>query len=314
MRKVTEDFIGTCQACFGEFKVNENSHHIVLHGYKRPGDGYIIGNCRGTDHLPFEYGYELTKEIIDDHLGIALRRDQYLAKLKAGEVTEIRRMEREYDRETQRYKNVLNTYTPDSENWDWMVKTEIARTEGDIDHHTRVARFLQAKVDAWQVGMIIGIDTPTTGRERALRKAYDPAEEDAAAARAAEKAKRDAKPGKLALIFYQPSEPRPGTYQEIGETEWRKWHERKDAKEKAFAATIKQWAKANITGKTIVRPQIGDYDLPRDIRGTGDFDVVIVNLPWEYRDQITTMFSTAVPYANEPKKVSYVLAGGPEPH
>lgn len=313
-RKTTEDFIGTCQACFGEFKVSEKSKLVVLHGYKRPGYGSIKGSCEGVDHAPFEYDTKLTVKIIADHRDAAERAVAYLSGLRSGSVDKLFRIEMQYGPNHQRLGEKLIEYTPESTRWDYVLRSAISETESRIFHHTRYADFLQAKVDAWARGQIVGIDVPATGRVREYRKAFDPVEEKAMEERAAIKAARAAKPGKLSIIFYQPSEARPGAYKEIGETEWRKWIDRKDAKEKAFAAEIKQWAKANIDGKTLVRPQIGDYDLPRDIRGTGNFDVVIVNLPWEYRDEITHMFSSASLYINEPKKVSYVLAGGPRPH
>lgn len=312
-RKVTEDFIGTCQACFGEFKVNEGSHQIVLHGYKRPGHGYIVGNCAGTDHAPFEYDTALTVQIIASHRSAADTSRAYKEKLETGKVTKLIRYWQDYDRQTFRTIEKQEEVEPGHKHWDSTLRGAIGRAEANITYHTRVANFLQSKVDAWTRGQIVGIDVPATGKTRTFRKAYDPAEEDAANARAAEKAKRDAKPGKLKLIFYQPSEPRDPNGYSGNDRAWREWLDRKDAKEKAYAADIRQWAKANIEGKTMVRPAIGDYDLPRDVRGNGDFDVVIVHLPWEYRDEITTMFSTARLYENQPKSISYVLCGGTEP-
>jgi hypothetical protein len=312
-RKTTEDYIGTCQACFGEFKVGADKL-MVLHGYQRPGDGYTHGNCAGYDHKPFEYEHTLTDKIIADlHEQIA-KDVEYLRALKAGEVIKLFRMEKQYDANHRPAGDKLVEYTPQDRKWSQVLNSKISNVEADIRWNNGLVSHFQFRVDNWKLGTIVGIDTPVTGRERGLAKAYDPLEAAAAEERAKIKAARDAKPGKLSIIFYQPSEPRPGTYEEIGEAGWRKWIENRDAKAKAFADEIRTWAKANIDGKTLVRPQVGDYDLPRNIRGTGDFDVVIVNLPWEYRGEITHMFSSATIYNNEPKKVSYVLAGGPRPH
>lgn len=310
-RKITEDFIGTCQACFGEFKVNENSKQIVLHGYKRPGHGYIIGNCEGTDHAPFEYDTALTVRIIAGHRRASDDAAALHAKLMQGLILKLTRHYQEWDKETRRSVSKQEIVEPGHEYWEMTLrsaKIDAARRE---EWHHDYAEYLQKMVDAWERKPIVGIDLPATGKEKTPRAAYDPVEAKAMEERAKIKAARDAKPGKLSIIFYQPSEARPAEGFQGNDTEWRAWIERKEAKAKGFAAEIKEWATANIEGKKMVRPQIGDYDLPRDVRGTGDYDVVIVNLPWEYRDQITSMFSAATLHNNEPKKISYVLFGGP---
>lgn len=53
---------GTCQCCFNSQKVNQaGGLRISLHGYKRPGKGYITGRCRGEYEVPFEVSCEKTK-------------------------------------------------------------------------------------------------------------------------------------------------------------------------------------------------------------------------------------------------------------
>ncbi len=40
-----------CQLCEGHFCSKQGL--LVKHGYKRPGDGYLHGECGGTGHAPF---------------------------------------------------------------------------------------------------------------------------------------------------------------------------------------------------------------------------------------------------------------------
>lgn len=324
MRKVTEDFIGTCQACFGEFKVNETSKLIVLHGYKRPGDGYTHGECAGTGHAPFEYDTALTVQIIAMHRDLSDKAAQRFAKLiqwqtmiqtgeaEGNEAIKLTRHYREYNKETHRYDDKSEIVTPGHAYWDNTLRTVKARTISDENYHTRVAAYLQAKVDAWQRGQIVGIDVPVTGLTRAFRKAYDPAEEDAQKERDRLKAERDAKPGKLKVMFHRKRGwPEDG----LSDTDRRRWFEKEDAEEKALVARIKAWTKANLTehteGKVIVRAELGDYDLPRSIRNDGERKVVTVIMPWYYRDLIDNLFSNAVPYETEKKKRSFTIEGEP---
>ncbi len=40
-----------CQLCEGHFCTKNGL--MVKHGYKRPGDGYLVGECGGSHHAPF---------------------------------------------------------------------------------------------------------------------------------------------------------------------------------------------------------------------------------------------------------------------
>lgn len=51
---------GTCPICTGVFKVQGRA--LVLHGYKRPGAGYIIGNCFAVGRPPYELSADVCRE------------------------------------------------------------------------------------------------------------------------------------------------------------------------------------------------------------------------------------------------------------
>jgi hypothetical protein len=305
MRKVTEDFIGTCQACFGEFKVNEGSKLIVFHGYKRPGDGYTIGQCAGTDHAPFEYDTALTVEIIKQHRDRAAKARRALNNMNAGKIIKLIRYWQEYNKETRRYDDKQEWVSPDHPEWDRTLRHEIAKEESNERYHSRVADYLQGMVDRWTRGKIVGIDVPATGLSRPLRKAYDPAEADAAAARAAEKATRDAKPGKLKVMFYRPSGwPEDG----LSYDDRRTFFDKRDAAKTEWKDRLKAAMKEKFPGKVIVRE---DYDssLPRSIRSDNKahFDVVSVNLDWTHRDGIEAHYPDAKRIMTEKKRIEYVV-------
>lgn len=56
-----EKLSGTCQGCFGSYALTSDQH-LVHHGYTRPGYGYIVGDCVGTGHEPYELSCETSKE------------------------------------------------------------------------------------------------------------------------------------------------------------------------------------------------------------------------------------------------------------
>lgn len=73
---------GTCQICFRSQKAR--SGLLVLHGYKRPGYGYIVGNCWGCGYAPFEVSCERTKQFLAEVLRPTLARfEANLSRLQA---------------------------------------------------------------------------------------------------------------------------------------------------------------------------------------------------------------------------------------
>lgn len=70
---------GTCQACGGQQVVAGGG--IVLHGYSRPGLGWIEGRCYGTHHAPAEHDTSLTKQTITSCTEHAAALRAALAKL-----------------------------------------------------------------------------------------------------------------------------------------------------------------------------------------------------------------------------------------
>jgi hypothetical protein len=67
--KRSRDNTGTCGACFRNIKLvrkSEDNTVMALHGYNRPGFGYVVGKCWGGDHEPYELGCSATKMMLDE--------------------------------------------------------------------------------------------------------------------------------------------------------------------------------------------------------------------------------------------------------
>lgn len=54
---------GTCQACGGSQVVDQGV--MVLHGYERPGTGWINGRCMGVMHAPAEHDVTMSVALVD---------------------------------------------------------------------------------------------------------------------------------------------------------------------------------------------------------------------------------------------------------
>lgn len=79
---------GTCAVCMGTFMVHGQS--VVLHGYKRPGDGEIRGRCYGEKRLAWEISPEAAVWYLENILRpMHVRAKEWLRALQSNEVTEL---------------------------------------------------------------------------------------------------------------------------------------------------------------------------------------------------------------------------------
>jgi hypothetical protein len=90
------DYYGTCQACFGEYVVkqattgvNRGKLVVVLHGYQRPGHGYIVGECPGRNEEPFQIAKDVTLKFQRQLTARVRDIESFIKRLRAGEIHEL---------------------------------------------------------------------------------------------------------------------------------------------------------------------------------------------------------------------------------
>ena len=299
-RRMTEDFIGTCQWCFGEYKVNPR-RQVVLHGYQRPGYGHTVGNCQGYNHAPFDDAHDLTdkrivllKEEID-------KLNSQIKMIDSGKVKKLknphflaandpRRSDRWFRASEQ---SDTEYYTPEHREFPRYLRTLRANLESEAKYIGDIVTYLEEQVANWTKKPIVGLDSPATGRERYIRDAYDPIKAKEAADFAERKAVRDAKPGKITINLWRKL-PFPQRNAGLSDEQWRAGIEEHYANEKAMKEEIKAWAKATFPGKVWV----GDGDKGEiwhaaGIRDYGDgysVECIAVKPEWQYLDKVMEMF------------------------
>jgi hypothetical protein len=325
-RMQSEDFIGTCQWCFGEYKVN-GSRNVVLHGYTRPGHGYTVGNCPGYDHQPFEYAHDLTDQRITMLKEGIAKNERQIKMIDDGKVERIANPS--YEPETSkkwehayRYglddENRKTHLTPEDRRFGYYLRAFRAQLESDNRFDQGVVDFLAKEVAAWKKKPIVGLDSPATGKERYLRGAYDPDKAAEAAAAAERKAARDAKPGKITLTVYATlpdrslpdfADPRNPTQAEMDVR--RKMFDEEHAAQKQFKTALKEWTKATFPADKYWVGDVYDGDVRsvrKDLRQTGgwtntpqgkvyvplsrrvDIVAAATKIDWKYLDQVLDMF------------------------
>jgi hypothetical protein len=182
-------FVGNCQLCEGDQKLT-TQNTMVHHGYKRPGDGEIHGDCPGVHVAPYEVSCEAIKAYVKDLRGALAATRARLAEIAAGEVTFFEKRDSKRDPRGYGYGRIFFTtsyssfvtagFTFDSElrSRESHLRYEASNLERDIAHR-------EARIAAWKPMPI------RTVEEIALKEQADKAER--ASVREAARATRDAK-------------------------------------------------------------------------------------------------------------------------
>lgn len=165
-------YVGQCAICEGEFKLTLE-HHMVHHGYRRPGWGHIVGDCMGVGEPPYEVSCEITKTyraVLEQQKSST---EGWLGRLERGEVGELRVRQRPGVPEV--------VMTPADPMWgrsvDWAImeaRSELRKIDREIERITRL-------IDAWVPRPLRTVEE-VKGATRAERdmKAAKRAEEKAA--------------------------------------------------------------------------------------------------------------------------------------
>jgi len=86
--------VGTCVVCEREIAVHgPRGEKLVHHGYRRPGHGYIVGDCFAVNLPPHELSVMAADEYRDARHADWTASFAYLERLKSGKVTELSALE-----------------------------------------------------------------------------------------------------------------------------------------------------------------------------------------------------------------------------
>lgn len=155
-----EVLTGICSVCLGRFVVEGKSP--VLHGYKRPGDGYIVGNCDGMRFPMYEISTEGCIWMRNGLTSAAVQKENYAGQLRAGQVSTIPYVRNKYDARLNRYVPEIVDLTPDSKEalrevgfftWESAVKSAAERADREARSFRTEAEDFQKMIDAWKPGL-----------------------------------------------------------------------------------------------------------------------------------------------------------------
>lgn len=149
-------FIGTCQICEHRQKLEKRkgAHEtlqLVHHGYRRPGDGSIHGDCFGVKYEP----YETATDGCTDYFRYAQDRQQaltqHLKKLESGEFRTLSIMVFKGFRQQHEWRTVSADSEDPKERYDFERELEslIRRTRSDIGGWKHEEERMVARIAAW---------------------------------------------------------------------------------------------------------------------------------------------------------------------
>lgn len=190
-------YIGTCPVCYGEHKLEQDKRRtglrVVLHGYRRPGDGMVHGTCYGVGWEPFEVSPDGTIAYVERVLQPDLTASaEFLRRAAAGLVTEVRvetiksvgwgKREREY-----------KTLTPAAgREFEQALRRQVINTENHVRHLTQDIDERTQKVERWREEPVRTEEEVVQARERMTSEKRAKIQETRDA-RAAKRAALDAK-------------------------------------------------------------------------------------------------------------------------
>lgn len=142
-------YIGKCPVCEGDYRLHKQL--MVHHGYQRPGDGMIHGDCPGVGWPPYEISAEGTENYLQGVLSRIRNLGSALDRLQSGEVQEFRVLTNEYAVRRKHEAPNWKTLTPaDGYEFKQVLKTRIYQTENELRYATQDGERCERLIQNWR--------------------------------------------------------------------------------------------------------------------------------------------------------------------
>ncbi len=146
-KKRTEENVGTCGACFGQFKYKGANKNLVMHGFSRPGHGYLEGKCFGVNYQPYEISVDCTTDFVENLEDIKERTEKELQAWKDGKFKLIKVR----DTRARIGKRETIDITPEDDRWESALKDVIREIESKIKYIGKDIETYSKLRDDWEL-------------------------------------------------------------------------------------------------------------------------------------------------------------------
>jgi hypothetical protein len=145
---VGSQVIGTCAICSNSQVVRNGG--MVVHGYQRPGYGYIVGECFGVRYAPYETSADACVAYVPVLEAHKTKFEGNLADLNAGKIKEFR--ETKYNWRTRQDEIIV--IKKGEPRFNELLKAEIASTEQQIKYIIRDIVEMKRRITEWTPGTL----------------------------------------------------------------------------------------------------------------------------------------------------------------
>jgi hypothetical protein len=202
-------FVGNCQLCEGDFRLRDG--RLVHHGYKRPGDGSIHGDCPGVGLPPYEATCEGIRAYVVSLRDQVAHEDEFRRQLEAGEIKKLT-IQKGYGYN----RKFVEIVASDSHEWRGEVRSRVSSTKHRIKRLQEAIVRAEQRIARWSPQPIrtFAEEAAKADKSRADRAA------EVAARRDAQRAKRAAIDAKSAELEARRKVVRDSfvqRFQELGE-------------------------------------------------------------------------------------------------
>lgn len=154
METTTTRYLGKCPICEGDFKLTADTNVLVHHGYRRPGDGMIHGDCYAVHYPPYEVSCEVTKKYLGIVEANRVASEKRLKALESGEVTELT--------EVSLVSREIHTFRKGDAVWPQKLRYAISEVKYRITNLKSEETRLTKLIDNWAVAPIRTLEEETT--------------------------------------------------------------------------------------------------------------------------------------------------------
>lgn len=146
---VGNQIIGTCAICAHEQVVRNGL--MVLHGYQRPGIGYIQGECFGVGYDPYEVSTKAIEAYIPVLQDLKAGRQKRIADINSGKVTVFYRTLRAKNAYT---KPEMEKIEVGHRDFDSVMNATLVNLDSEVRAITDDIAMYQKRMAAWKPGTL----------------------------------------------------------------------------------------------------------------------------------------------------------------
>ena len=152
MTDLVTRYVGTCIVCERHIKVRDSL--LVHHGFKRPGTGYIEGDCFGVGYKPHELSNELAKKYLELVESLLPLKASYLISNKENLMVLEQELEKTYNIGLNRYNKDAIQY----QNEIYKIKQSISLLEFEIKNCKFDIKRMNGYLNSWSLKPLITFD------------------------------------------------------------------------------------------------------------------------------------------------------------